>query len=127
MAQGVFDIIHPGHIHYLEKSAELGDKLTVIIARDQRLERETYFTEEERRQIVQALKPVDKAKLGSKENIYKTVSKTDPDIITLGHDQEHDKKQVKKTAEDATGHKVQIKRISGLKDYSSSKIKESHR
>ncbi|WEL23149.1 adenylyltransferase/cytidyltransferase family protein [Candidatus Nanohalovita haloferacivicina] len=125
MAQGTFDILHPGHLHYLQKSAQLGDKLVVIISRDSRVKEKKglHFNEEERREMVQALKPVDQAVLGSEGDIYTTVKETDPDIITLGYDQKHDEKEVQKMAEKATGHKVQVKRISGLENYSSSNIR----
>lgn len=123
MAQGTFDLIHPGHIHYLKKSAELGSHLTVVIARDSRLEKDTYFNENERKEIVENLKPVDKAILGSEEDIYTTVKDVDPDVITLGYDQNHDEEEVKKMAEKATDHEVEIKRISAHREYSSSDIR----
>lgn len=34
MATGVFDLIHPGHISYLEQAKALGDELIVIVACD---------------------------------------------------------------------------------------------
>ncbi len=125
MAQGTFDIIHPGHIHYLEKSAEKGDELVVVIARDSRIEKNTHFDEDERRKIVDSIEHVERAVLGSEGDIYSTVKDIDPDVITLGYDQDHDEEQVKEMAENATGHKVNVERISGLKDYSSSNIRES--
>lgn len=126
MAQGVFDILHPGHLHYFRESKELGDKLIVIIARDSRVKEKKglYFDEDERREMVEALKPVDEAILGSEGDIYSTVKEINPDIITLGYDQKHDEKKVKEMAKDATGHEVKVKRISGLEDYSSSDIRE---
>lgn len=127
MAQGVFDILHPGHLHYFRESKELGDELIVVIARDSRVKEKKglYFDEEERREMVEALKPVDKAILGSEGDIYSKVKEVDPDIITLGYDQKHDENEVKKMAKDATGHEVKVKRISGLEDYSSSNIRNS--
>lgn len=125
MAQGTFDLIHPGHIHYLKKSAELGGNLTVVIARDSRLDKDTYFNENERKELVENLKPVDRAILGSEGDIYTTVKDVDPDVITLGYDQNHDEKEVKEMAEKATGHEVEIKRISAHREYSSSDIRDS--
>lgn len=127
MAQGTFDILHPGHIHYLEKSAEHGGQVTVVIARDSRVKdrKDLHFEEEERKRMVQALEAVDKAVLGSEGDIYKTVSEVDPDIVTLGYDQDHNVQEVKELAEQATGHSVEVKRISQEKGYSSSQIRES--
>ncbi len=55
MAQGTFDILHPGHLHYFRESAALGDKLTVVIARDSRVseKKDTYFDEDERREMAE--------------------------------------------------------------------------
>lgn len=127
MAQGTFDILHPGHLHYLQKSAELGDELVVIISRDSRAkeEKDLHFSEEERREMVQALGPVNTAMLGTEGDIYKTVREVDPDLITLGYDQKHDEEEVANMAKKATGHEVEVERISGLEDYSSSKIRDN--
>ena len=40
MAVGVFDLLHAGHLHYLEQAKSLGDHLTVVVAHDQLLESE---------------------------------------------------------------------------------------
>lgn len=125
MAQGVFDILHPGHLHYFEESKALGDELIVVLARDSRMDKNTFFSEEERLEMVQALEAVDEAFLGSEGDIYSTVESVDPDIITLGYDQNHDEKQVKLMAEKATGHSVEVKRITEKSGYSSSSIRES--
>ena len=125
MAQGTFDVIHPGHLHYLKESAELGDRLVVVVARDSRVSerKQLIFSEEERRQIIEALEAVDEAVLGAEGDIYSTVRQVDPDVITLGYDQGHDEEEVRKMAEEATGHRVEVRRISGLEDYSSSDLK----
>lgn len=127
MAQGVFDILHPGHLHYFRESKDLGDDLVVIIARDSRVKKEKglYFDEDERREMVESLKPVDEALLGSKGDIYSTVREIDPDVITLGYDQKHNQEEVREMAENATGHEVKVERISGLENYSSSNIRNS--
>lgn len=127
MAQGTFDILHPGHLHYLEKSAELADKLVVVIARDKRVEKrkDLHFDEEERKKMVQALEIVDSAILGSEGDIYSTVEEIDPNLVTLGYDQKHEEIKVKELAEKATGHEVEVKRIDQKRSYSSSKVRKS--
>lgn len=124
MAQGVFDVLHPGHLYYLRESRKLGDELVVVIARDNRIDRELYFTEDERRELVAALEMVDRAILGSEGDIYATVEKIDPEVITLGYDQDHSAEKVREMAEGATGHSVDVKRIGSESDYSSSELKE---
>lgn len=90
MATGVFDLLHPGHLYFLTEARKLGDELVVVVARDQtarRHKREPYVPEHLRREMVEALKPVGKAVLGSTTDIYQTVVDLKPDIIALGYDQ----------------------------------------
>ena len=114
MAQGTFDVLHPGHVHYLKKSRELGDELVVVVARDSRVseKKDTYFNEDERREMLESLEVVDRAILGVEGDIYETVEKIDPE-------------DVKELAETATGHEVEVEQISEHGDYSSSDIKSS--
>lgn len=92
MAQGTFDILHPGHLHYLAESATLGDELFVVIARDSRvaIRKDIFLGEETRRRVVEALEVVDAAVLGSEDDLFASVDEIEPDIITLGHDQDYD-------------------------------------
>ncbi len=90
MATGVFDLLHPGHVYFLTEARKLGDELVVVVARDQtarRLKHVPYVPEMIRREMVEALKPVDRAILGSPTDIYQTVVELRPDVIALGHDQ----------------------------------------
>ena len=89
MAQGTFDILHPGHVHYLEASADLGDELVVVIARDARVaaRKDLFMDEESRRRVVAALRCVDDAVLGSEGDLFDSVARLEPDVITLGYDQ----------------------------------------
>ncbi len=125
MAQGTFDVLHPGHLHYLRESAKQGDELVVVVARDSRVKerKDIEFDEKERQEMLKALEVVDRATLGSEGDIYSTVKEVDPDIITLGHDQSHSEKEVREMAEDATGHDVEVVRITEKEGYSSSDIK----
>jgi len=97
MATGVFDLLHPGHLYFLSAARQLGDELVVVVARDQtarRLKRDPYMPEHIRREMVEALKPVDRAVLGSTTDIYATVEDLRPDIIALGYDQRFNEHEV---------------------------------
>ena len=90
MATGVFDLLHPGHLFFLTEARKLGDELVVVVARDKtarRLKHEPYVPEHIRREMVEALKPVDRAVLGSTTDIYETVVNERPQIIALGYNQ----------------------------------------
>ncbi|MFW9847475.1 MAG: adenylyltransferase/cytidyltransferase family protein [Candidatus Thorarchaeota archaeon] len=95
LAAGKFDILHLGHLAYLEQAKEIaGDegKLIVVIALDKTIEKERgappVFPQEQRRRLVESLGVVDEAVLG-----YDTLDHTlivkdiKPDIIALGYDQ----------------------------------------
>ncbi len=99
LAGGVFDILHPGHVFFLERAKEKGDLLVVTVARDStvtRRKRIPVVPEEQRMEMVKALKPVDVAVLGEEDDIYATVEKIKPDVIALGPNQTHSEEEVKK-------------------------------
>jgi FAD synthetase len=89
LATGTFDLLHPGHLLYLERSKELGDELVVIVARDVNVKHKPkpVIPEDQRLRMVQALKVVDLAILGDEKDIFRPIEQLRPDIITLGFDQ----------------------------------------
>ena len=96
LAGGVFDIIHPGHIHTLNAAKALGSILVVAIATDKTAEkmkkRPPLHNQELRRELVSCLSMVDKAIVGHEDNIFETVKEVRPNIIVLGYDQTHQEK-----------------------------------
>lgn len=95
MASGVFDILHTGHVHYLSEAKSLGDELVVVVATDSTVRRRkhTPITPEKMRlDLVNSLKPVDRAVLGKEGDMYKVVEEIRPDIIAIGYDQTFDEK-----------------------------------
>ncbi|RLI91324.1 MAG: FAD synthase [Candidatus Altiarchaeales archaeon] len=93
VATGVFNILHPGHILYLREAKKLGDRLYVIVARDENVKgKKNYMIlpEMQRLNVIKSLKMVDEAILGDKEDILKPILRIKPDIIALGKDQEFD-------------------------------------
>ena len=96
LAGGVFDIIHPGHIHTLNAAKALGGILVVAIATDKTAKkmkkRSPLHNQELRRELVSSLSMVDKAIVGHEDDIFQTVKEVKPDIIVLGYDQVHQEK-----------------------------------
>ena len=96
LAGGVFDIIHPGHIHTLTAAKALGDVLVVAIATDKTAQKmkkmRPLHNQELRCELVSSLSMVDEAIVGHEEDIFETVKEVKPDIIALGYDQIHQEK-----------------------------------
>jgi len=98
MATGTFDLLHIGHLYYLEEAKKLGDELIVVIANDETVRKNKHnpvTPQEMRRKLVEALKPVDKAVIGYKNDFLKIVEEIKPDIIALGYDQKFDENKIK--------------------------------
>ncbi|HDI72549.1 MAG TPA: FAD synthase [Candidatus Altiarchaeales archaeon] len=113
VATGVFDILHPGHVLFLEEAKKLGDRLIVIVARDKTVEERKNnlaIPEKQRLDVVKALKPVDKALLGDEEDIFRPIREIDPDIIALGRDQHFDEEKLEKELK-KRGLKARVVRI----------------
>lgn len=96
LAQGTFDVLHPGHVHYLSYAKKQGTHLTVIVARDANVKRfkgkHPACDERTRMRMVNALKVVDRAVIGGAGNILDKVVELKPQVIVLGYDQPADAK-----------------------------------
>ena len=92
VAQGTFDLLHPGHVHYLREAREYGEEVHVIVARRANVTHKEppILSDEQRLEMVAALDSVDEAHLGHLEDFFVPVERIDPDVILLGHDQHHD-------------------------------------
>jgi len=103
LASGVFDLLHLGHVRFLEAAKKAGGsnaKLIVIIARDKTAEKRKgkrpIMSENQRCALVESLKIVDCAFLGlEKFDIGKVIDTIKPDIIAVGYDQEGMEKTVR--------------------------------
>ena len=96
LAGGVFDIIHPGHIHTLNDAKKLGDLLVVVVATDKTAikmkKREPLHNAKLRQELVSSLTMVDLCIIGDEGDIFRTVDLVKPQIIALGYDQIHQEK-----------------------------------
>ena len=130
LAGGVFDIIHPGHIHTLNAAKKLGDVLVVVVATDNTAvkmkKRRPLHTQDQRQELVNSLSMVDLCLIGQEEDIFKTVNHVKPQIIALGYDQAHQEKFItegcKKIKLDAKVARLQ----SPIPESSSSKIEKEY-
>jgi len=91
MVFGTFDIIHPGHLFFLKKARSMGDKLFVVVGRDETVknikEKPPVNDEETRMENLKGIEGVDKVILGHESSWYKRIEEVKPDIICLGYDQ----------------------------------------
>ncbi|GAD52471.1 FMN adenylyltransferase, type 3 archaeal [Halarchaeum acidiphilum MH1-52-1] len=92
VAQGTFDLLHPGHVHYLSEAKAMGDELHVIVARRENVTHKDrpVLPNRQRRDMVRALDPVDAARVGHPRDIFAPIEDIDPATIVLGYDQHHD-------------------------------------
>jgi FAD synthetase len=97
VATGTFDLLHPGHIYYLEESAKLGDELFVIVARDANVRHKPrpVIPEEQRRRMIASLKPVDHAVLGDLHDMFRPIQEIRPELITFGFNQHFDEEKIR--------------------------------
>ena len=103
LASGVFDLLHLGHVKFLEEAKKAGGKnaeLLVIVARDSTVQetkgRKPVMPENQRRALVESLKVVDEAVLGLENfDIGDVIERIKPDVIALGYDQEEVERQVR--------------------------------
>ncbi len=117
MASGVFDLLHIGHLHYLEEARDMGDELVVVVATDETVRQRKHspiMPEDMRRELVAALKPVDSAVVGHTGDPYRIVMELRPDIIALGYDQEMEglRRELQKRNLD-----IEVRRCTRYRDY----------
>ncbi|MFQ5666998.1 MAG: adenylyltransferase/cytidyltransferase family protein [Candidatus Binatia bacterium] len=99
---GTFDGLHYGHLFLLRYARRAGlamarrlrrpgVRLSVVIARDDSVQRikvrPPHHTQRERQQLVAALRLVDRAFVGQRDDFIKSVRRAQPDLIVLGYDQ----------------------------------------
>jgi FAD synthetase len=118
LASGTFDLLHLGHVRYLEEAKKTAGKnamLVVIVAKDKTVEKrkrkKPVIPEEQRRTLVESLKVVDKAILGYEAfDMNKVIDEIKPDVIAVGYDQNNIEERVRKTVEEK-GLGIQVVRI----------------
>jgi FAD synthetase len=104
LATGAFDLLHMGHVRFLQESKKRGGpngRLVVVVARDrtvkERKGHKPILPENQRRELVASLRAVDKAILGHERlDMLGILREVKPDIISVGYDQREIKASVVK-------------------------------
>lgn len=93
---GVFDILHAGHVDYLIKSKMLGDVLIVAVNSDASVKKikgnlRPIVPQNERAFVISQLKPVDYVTIFDDETPFDVINTLIPDILVKGADWSKDK------------------------------------
>jgi rfaE bifunctional protein nucleotidyltransferase chain/domain len=88
---GVFDLLHPGHVRYLEDARALGSALIVAVNSDRSVRANKgpgrpVNTEQERAEVLLGLRCVDAAVIFDEDTPQAIVSRVQPDVLVKGAD-----------------------------------------
>jgi FAD synthetase len=133
LAFGTFDLLHYGHVTMLEKAKSLGGEngeLIVVISRDSSSLKvkghPPIFPEDQRLNLIKALKVVNDAVLGYEGDTWKDrlkiIEEINPDIIVLGYDQPVD---VNALLDELQKRGLKVKKIVRLEKYGDSSFDSS--
>ncbi len=114
VAQGTFDLLHPGHVHYLREAKAMGQELHVIVARENNVTHkpDPVIPADQRVEMVEELDPVDHARLGHPTDIFVPIEEIEPSVIALGHDQHHEVEAIESQLAER-GIDCEVRRASG--------------
>ncbi|MGO9482104.1 MAG: D-glycero-beta-D-manno-heptose 1-phosphate adenylyltransferase [Candidatus Kryptoniota bacterium] len=115
---GVFDILHKGHVDYLNRAKSLGDALVVAVNSDSSVkrvkgERRPIVGENDRAFVVANLKSVDYVCLFGEDTPYETIKLIQPDVLVKGADWKIDDVVGKDIVEARGGEVVTIEYSNG--------------
>jgi len=123
---GCFDLLHGGHVRYLEQARQFGDVLIVGLNSDESVKRlkgseRPILKQEERAEILSALEFVDYILIFNEENVSYYLKQIKPDVYVKGGD--YDIKRINQEEKKALlDYQATIKFIPFVKGYSSSDI-----
>lgn len=126
---GCFDIMHLGHVDYLSKAKDLGDKLIVAVNKDASVkklkgENRPLNDEDARSKMMAALHFVDAVILFGEDTPIELITAIKPDVLAKGADY---------TIETVVGHEVvqeyggEVKLIEFIEGYSTTRLIEDIR
>jgi len=123
---GVFDILHVGHVRYLEQARALGDRLLVAVnsdatVRELKGEGRPLMNQDERAEILAALRTVDYVTIFDDISPRSLIARLLPDVLVKGGDYALDEIHGREQVEAAGGRVVSLPFVKGA---SSSEIIE---
>jgi rfaE bifunctional protein nucleotidyltransferase chain/domain len=89
---GVFDLLHPGHVRYLRRARQLGDVLVVGLNDDRSARRlgkganRPLVTARDRAEVIAALEMVDYVTVFGEDTPYAVIRALQPDVLVKGGD-----------------------------------------
>ena len=115
---GVFDLLHVGHVRYLAQARELGDALLVAINSDRTVHelkgpRRPVFDESERAEILAALRHVDYVTVFDDVSPRSLIAKLLPDVLVKGGDYQLDEIHGREEVEAAGGKVISLPFVDG--------------
>lgn len=124
LANGCFDLFHVGHIRYLAGASELGGCLIVAINNDEQVrkskgENRPFMPEQERAEIVSALKFVDFVTIFSEPTVEELIRTIRPDFHAKGTDYTEESVPERETVRECGG---QVAIVGDPKHHSSTEL-----
>lgn len=115
---GVFDILHIGHLHYLKKARSLGDVLIVGLNSDRSVKKikgtsRPIIPEKERAEILASLEPVDYVVIFNETTPNKLIEEIKPDVHAKGGDYRNKPLAEEKIVKDLGGKIVFVDQVKG--------------
>ena len=110
---GVFDLLHPGHVRYLQQARALGDALIVGVIADASVRRNKgegrpVTSELERAELLAALSCVDAVTVFAEDTPAEVIRAIQPDVLVKGADWPADQIVGRDTVEARGGRVVRI-------------------
>lgn len=126
---GVFDLLHPGHVRYLQQARKEGHALIIAVNSDRSVRaikgpNRPIVPERERAEVIAALSCVDAVVVFDEETPQQIVDRLQPDVLVKGADWASDRIVGRETVEARGGRVVRIPLAPG---YSTSQIIEKIR
>jgi D-beta-D-heptose 7-phosphate kinase/D-beta-D-heptose 1-phosphate adenosyltransferase len=116
---GVFDLLHVGHVRYLNEARALGDVLVVAVNSDAAVRKlkgkdRPITNEQERAEILAALRQIDYVTVFDDESPRRLIAELLPDVLVKGGDYGLDEIHGREEVEAAGGRVVSLPFVEGM-------------